>query len=237
MQLDYFTREKLRKEAINNMVYFVYGILSSLFLFNISQIIDVYFNTFDSPIAHLMIIPCAFSALACFLFYKFIGDSLFIRGWFVIGIFFGIVPVFNLSLNVPNVLNLPIEELIPYNLLRYFTPIIMYVSTSCVLYMIMKIKFNTEVYLAMNRAEIDKRIAEATIAYEENIKNGLIKEEDEDLNMVDKSRNIVERISDMIAKNIDPDYERTEHIVDIDVEKELEKRKEEKELKKKKKKK
>ena len=101
----------------------------------------------------------------------------------------------------------------------------------------MKIKFNTEVYLAMNRAEIDKRIAEATIAYEENIKNGLIKEEDKDLNMVDKSRNIVERISDMIAKNIDPDYERTEHIVDIDVEKELEKRKEEKELKKKKKKK
>ena len=73
-------------------------------------------------------------------------------------------------------------------------------------------------YLAANRLEIQKRIIEAQEEYNQKLEeSGLTdKEGEQPKSLLDKSRSLVELVSDKLAKSIDPDYERDVHISDID---------------------
>ncbi len=238
MQLDNLTKERLYKESLNNLVYFIFGILSNLLVFYISILVDSVINTFDSPITHLFIVPLLLSAGAVFLEIKFINFVCsYLDGWFVTGNIIGLSIVFLQALKQPNIYELENVELMAYNLLRYFTPVVVFVIANTILYMVLKFKFVMDCYLAANRLEIQKRIIEAQEEYNQKLEeSGLAdKEGEQPKGLLDKSRSLVEFVSDKLAKSIDPDYERDVHISDIDIDKELEERKKAKENKKKKK--
>lgn len=230
MQLDSFTRQRLLKQSLYNMTCFIFGIMSNFLVFYLSILIDNLVNTFDDPSLHLLFIPALLSVLFIWLECKFVSEIVAPDGYFIAGNIVGIAPIIISALRMPNIMEFEDVEYMAYNLLRYLTPVIVYMVCNCILYMILRFKYTIDCYMDENRAEIWERIEETNRQYQEDLKNGLIKEE-EPQTMVEKSRSLIERISDMIAKNIDPEYERTEHINDIDIDKVLEERKKNKKKK------
>lgn len=206
--MDYLKRQK-RLEAFSKIGCLLIGIVSDLLFFYLSILIDSWFNTFENASMHIIYVPIIFSFIFIYLECKFISESVKPDALFIFGNMFGIFLLFKHTFYIPNTNNFIVDDYILYNLVRYFTPAIVFIMSNIILYLIRRLIFQYRVYMAQNYVNIQRIIEENNKNFDENYyKNEDITLEEEPKDLLEIAHKHVGKLSDIIGKSIDPDYKR-----------------------------
>lgn len=204
--LESFKQKQLR--ILYKIGCLLIGIASTFTAFYLSIAIDFLLNTFEMPIVHLVYVPIFLAYFSMFLECKLISENVKPDFLFLIGNIIGLFFTVKRALGIENINGFSHDEYVLYNLLRYFTPVIVFVVSSICIYLIRSIILQYRIAKMINYWKVQEIIEKANQEIEKNPVQNETREEHKDL--LEIAHKHIGKLSDIVGKSIDPDYNREE---------------------------